>query len=441
MKLHFIGIGGIGVSGLAFVRQEQGHQVQGSDAQETEITNQLQDRGVRVFLEQEAKNITSDIDLVVYSEAVPSDNPELIRAKELGIKCLSGAEALAELAKDYFLIAVSGMHGKTTTASMIAKIMNDAGLDPTYIIGAKNDWRLGQSKYLIIEADDYKAKLLNYYPDILVLTNIDEEHLDYFRDLNHILEVFKKYSSQVKKIIIYNQADKNIKEVIKSAKCQTKVYQSVDFKLTVAGKHNQSNAGAGLAVAQELGIDKGVAVKSLASFKAVWRRLEEKEIKIRTCSLRSQNLVSGKVKGHIPKIKNQKLKIILDYAHHPTEIKAVFEAVVERHKDKKVWVVFQPHQYQRTYKLFDKFVEVLKTQPFDKLIITDIYDVKGRENKEAKAKVSSQKLAQAIGQENVVYLEKEKLAGFLRSKAGDWQVLLIMTAGDIYQLAEQLSTG
>jgi len=333
------------------------------------------------------------------------------------------------------------MHGKTTTASMIAKIMNDAGLDPTYIIGAKNDWRLGQSKYLIIEADDYKAKLLNYYPDILVLTNIDEEHLDYFRDLNHILEVFKKYSSQVKKIIIYNQADKNIKEVIKSAKCQTKVYQSVDFKLTVAGKHNQSNAGAGLAVAQELGIDKGVAVKSLASFKAVWRRLEEKEIKIRTCSLRSQNLVSGKVKGHIPKIKNQKLKIILDYAHHPTEIKAVFEAVVERHKDKKVWVVFQPHQYQRTYKLFDKFVEVLKTQPFDKLIITDIYDVKGRENKEAKAKVSSQKLAQAIGQENVVYLEKEKLAGFLRSKAGDWQVLLIMTAGDIYQLAEQLSTG
>ena len=303
MKIHFIGIGGIGISGIAFVLSKKGNKTQGSDAVGSEITKQLQEQGIDVFIGHKKEYITKNIDLVIYSEAIQKNNVELKQAKKLNIKCQTGAQALAELSKNYFTIAVSGMHGKTTTASMLAKILTDVGLDPTYIIGAKNSWRLGKSKYLIIEADDFQAKFLNYQPDILVLTNVEEEHMDYFKDLSHILKVFKQYISQVKQIIIANQNDKNIKKAIKSAKCPTRYYKPQNLELKAPGLHNQYNAAAALKTALALGIGEGSAKKSLRGFQGAWRRFEEKKIIVNKSSI----------------------IIISDYAHHPTEIAAVLK--------------------------------------------------------------------------------------------------------------------
>ncbi len=434
MKIHFIGIGGIGVSGLANVYLQKGDTVQGSDSEQSEITDWLLQQGADVLIGHKSDNISTDIDLLIYSEAVGEDNVELVRAKELGIKCLSGAEALAEFAKDYFLIAVSGMHGKTTTASMVAKVLTDTGLDPTYIIGTKQGSHLGKSKYLVIEADDYKSKLLNYYPDILVLTNIEEEHMDWFKDLDHIMEVFKKYISQVKKILIYNSDDKNIaslilhgREVLTVEKREysllakaydrevSPVIEELRRVLKVPGEHNVSNALAALEVARALGIDEGKAIEVLRDFKGAWRRFDEK-------------------------ISNRGVIVVSDYAHHPTEIKATLKAGREKYPDKKIWCVFQPHQYQRTHYLFDDFVKVfqeaISEKWVDNLFITDIYDVAGRENKEIKQQVSAQKLADAIGV-GVGYLEKDKITEYLQQKVGDSEVIIIMGAGNIYKLVDE----
>ncbi len=237
MKIHFIGIGGIGISGLAMIYKQKGNLVQGSDAEESEITQELQKQGVKVFIDHRKANLQSSEvkprrigsrtsieitavptvlpDLVIYSEAVPPENIELVEAKRLGIRCLSGAEALGELSREYYTIAISGMHGKSTTASMLAGILIKAGLDPTFLIGTKPGWRVGNSKYLVIEADDYQAKFLNYHPDILVLTNIEEEHMDFFQNLNHIIKIFGKYINQVKDYLIANTDDANVVKVLK----------------------------------------------------------------------------------------------------------------------------------------------------------------------------------------------------------------------------------
>jgi len=415
--IHFIGIGGIGVSGLAFIYLKQGHSVQGSDLEKSAITQELAKQGARVFIGQHQKsNIKNQIskiqiknkkypDLVIYSEAVPDDNPELQDAKKLGIKCLSGAEALGEFSENYFLIAVSGMHGKTTTASMIAQIMIAAGQNPTFIIGTKPGWRLGKSKYLIIEADDYKAKFLNYHPNILVLTNIEEEHLDYFKNLDHILEVFQQYLKQVQNLIIYNKQDKNILKIINAAKCRVKPYALQNIDIGVPGIHNQHNAVAALTLANALNIDNKITLQALKQYHGVWRRFEEHELKI----------------------KNFKLKIIHDYAHHPTEIKAVLQAACEKYKNKKIIAVFQPHQYQRTRILFNDFTKSFDRA--DQVIITDIYSVAGREKNMTP---TGQDLSKATA--NSKYIPLKKLAEYIKKIAQPNQVILIMGAGDVYNI-------
>ncbi|MDP2951405.1 MAG: Mur ligase domain-containing protein [bacterium] len=419
MKIHFIGIGGIGVSGLANLYLEKGCFVSGSDKEASEITEPLKKKGAKVFIGHKQSNIARDVDLVIYSEAVPENNPELKKAKSLGIKTLSGAQAVAEFTRDYFLIAVSGMHGKTTTASMAAKLLVDVGLDPTYIIGTKNGFRLGKSKYLIIEADDYKAKLLNYHPDILLLTNIEEEHMDCFKDLEHILKVFKQYIGQVKQVIIANQKDSNIKKVIASAKCKKILYSKVNFRLAVPGAHNQENAAAVMELAKALKVDLKKAESSLKNYQGTWRRLEEKQLAI----------------GSMP------LAVVSDYAHHPTEIKASVQAIKEKYPKKKILLVFQPHQYQRTFYLFDRFIEAFKTLSpvLKQVIITDIYTVKGRESAILKKKVSAQKLVKAINKVNINYLPEKELLSFIKGNIKGFDVLVIMTAGNIYKIVENIS--
>ena len=439
-KVFFIGIGGIGISGIACIYKQKNWIVSGSDEEKSEITDGLKERGVKVFIGHKTSNLPQKTDLVVYSEAVPKTNPELQQARKLKIKCLSGAQALADLAKDYFLIAVSGMHGKSTTASMIASILVKAKFDPTFIIGTKPGWRLGKSKYLIIEADDYQAKFLNYYPDILVLTNIEEEHMDFFKNFSHIKRVFEQYLRQVKNFIIANGDDTGIRKVLilnfkflifkpKVNFYSLKDKTAVELKkiLKVPGEHNISNALAALNAARVLGIKDKVSFKAFAEFKGIWRRFQEERLVI----------------GSMP------LVIVSDYAHHPTEILATFQALKERYgnpsatsRTKRIWVVFQPHQYQRTFYLFKNFVKIFQQAKnkfgIEKIIITDIYSVKGRESQAIKKKVNSQKLIKAINRDFVEYVEQSKVGDYIKKNAKEIDVLTIMGAGSIYKLSNEL---
>lgn len=435
MKIHFIGVGGIGVSSLAQYYLSQKAEVSGSDLVSSEITDLLKKKGAKIIIgKHNPKNVPSDSILVVYSPAVLSSNPELKKAISIGVKCLSYPEALGELTKQYFTIAVSGAHGKSTTTAMIALVLDKSGLDPTVIIGTKikefnsTNFRAGKSKYLVIEADEWNASFLSYWPKIIVLTNIEKEHLDYYRDLSHILKTFKEYVGHLPKdgILVANKDDKNIaklKALISKPQFKTQDYflkqaeaERLKRILKVPGEHNVLNALAALSVARILNIPDQKTYKALSQYRGVWRRFDL-----------SKKTIAGKL-----------ITLINDYGHHPTEIIATLKAAREKFPNEKIWCVFQPHQYQRTFNLFKDFVSVFKKAPADKLIITDIYSVAGREKAAIKKKVNSRKLVRAINDKKVNYLEKNKIAGFLKKNIKSKDIVILMGAGDIYDLNKKL---
>jgi len=434
MKIHFIGIGGIGVSALAKYYLEKVYQVSGSDLVSSEITETLKKLGVKIFIgKHKAKNLAEDVDLVIYSPAVKPNNPELKEAKKLKIKYLSYPETLGELTKKYFTIAVSGTHGKSTTAAMIGLLLKKAGFDPTVIIGTKlkefknSNCRVGKSRYLVIEADEWQGSFLNYWPKIIVLTNIEREHLDYYKNLNNILKTYKEYVGHLPKsgMLIVNEDDENIKRItnyelgIKNKKYYSlKSNEAKRFKkiLKVPGEYNISNSLAALAVARALKIPDKISFKALSEYRGSWRRFE------------------------ITKILDPKpYTLISDYGHHPTEIRVTLKAAREKFPRKKIWCVFQPHQYQRTFYLFKDFVKVFSKAPIDKLIITDIYDVAGREKGEIKEKISTKKLIKAINRPWAIYLPKGKIINHLKKNLRDREVVIIMGAGDIYKLVDSFT--
>ena len=438
MKVHFIGIGGIGVSALAQYYLAKEWQVSGSDLSSTEITEMLENKGAEIFIGLHNKeNISQDLDLVIHSPAVEKDNPEMKQAELSGLKILSYPEALGALSKNYFTIAVSGAHGKSTTASMISLILLKAGIDPTAILGTKlkefgnSNFRLGSSDILVIEADEYKGSFLNYYPNIIVLTNIEEEHLDYYGKLENILEAFRDYVLHlpVDGVLIYNKDDKNIAKLEFENESFKKVSFSKNDKeieeirklLQVPGLHNAVNALAAFRAARALGIKEKEISSAISEYQGAWRRFEIKNI-----SLNGKDII-----------------LVSDYAHHPTEITATLKATREKWENKKIWAIFQPHQEQRTYFLFDKIVESFSNSSVDKIILTPIYDVAGRENKNIKGRVSSEKLCQAITEKgkSALYLEDfDKARKFLADNLEQDDILLIMGAGDIYDLDKMLST-
>ncbi|OGZ65464.1 MAG: UDP-N-acetylmuramate--L-alanine ligase [Candidatus Staskawiczbacteria bacterium RIFCSPLOWO2_01_FULL_37_25b] len=433
MKVHFIGIGGIGVSALVQYYLSKGNEVSGSDLARSEITDFLKKLGAKIYIGNFSKNIQKDFDLIIYSPAAKKNNPELKRAKSRKIKTMSYPEALGELTKEYFTIAVSGTHGKSTTASMMGLAFEKAGLDPTVIVGTKvkefgnSNFRAGKSKTLVIEADEHFASFLNYWPKIIVLTNIEREHLDYYKNLKNILNAYKKYAGHLGRdgFLVFNEDDENIKKVvseINNPQFKTEKYgflqkESVKLKkiLKIPGKHNIYNALAVLAVARILRIPDEITFKSLSEFKGTWRRFEIKK---------------GKAK------KNQ-ITIVSDYGHHPTEVLATLEAVREKYPKKTIWCIFQPHQRQRTYYLFNDFVKVFREAPIDNIIITDIYDVAGRETKKIKAGVSSKKLVKKIKKDNIRYFAPDKAEKYVKENIKSGDALVIMGAGDIYKLADK----
>jgi len=415
--VHFIGIGGIGVSALAQYYLEKGYKVSGSDLVSSEITEALKKKGAKIFIgKHKAKNLPKDTDLVIYSPAVPKNNPELKKAiyrTPTPIDSLSYPEALGRLTKKYFTIAVSGTHGKSTTASMIGLLLVKAGLDPTIIVGTKlkefgdSNCRMGKSKYLVIEADEHMASFLNYWPKIIVIINIEADHLDYYRNLRNLKKAFNEFVSHLPKdgVLITNKS------------VDKKAFPKLKKILKVPGVHNIYNASLALAVARVLKIPDKVSFKALSEYKGSWRRFEiTKTLDPKPCTL------------------------VSDYAHHPTEIKVTLKAAREKYPKKKIWCVYQPHQYQRTYYLFNDFVKVFKKAPVNKLIITDIYDVAGREEKEIEKKIRSEKLIKTIKKPWAIYLKKDEILDHLKKNLKGGEIVIIMGAGDIYELSLKLKT-
>ncbi len=438
MRVYFIGIGGIGLSALARYYLEKGYRVLGSDLAASEITDDLEKRGARIFIgPHRARNLPAEVDMVIYSPAVSESNPELRKARRLKIKCRSYPQALGELTKKYFTIAVCGTHGKSTTTAMVALILVKAGLDPTVIVGTKlkefgnSNFRMGKtskSAILVIEADEYKASFLEYWPEMIILTSLEPDHLDYFKNFKNYLNAFKKFILRLPKkgILIANGDDENIsnlKSQIREKGIEIQIYSLKQKKeaerikkiLKIPGRHNLSNAMAALRAARALKIPERISFEALSQYRGSWRRFQTKEQRI-----------GGK-----------RIKLIHDYGHHPTEVGVTLEAAREKFPQKRIWCLFQPHQYQRTYYLWQEFIEALGQARVDELIITDIYDVAGREDKAIKKKISSKKLAEAVnaekGREKIKYIPSvEEAIDFLRKKIKGGEVIIIMGAGSIY---------
>ncbi len=335
---HFIGIGGIGVSAIAKMLFLQGKEVSGSDSGQSEITDDLERLGVKVFIGHKAENIEKDTEVVIHSVAIKEDNLEILEAKKRNLICLSNPQALGELSKEMFTIAISGTHGKTTTTAMLGHILKKAGLDPTVIVGSKilgenTNFLAGKSKYLVVEACEYKRSFLNLSPSILVITNIEADHLDYYKDLEDIQNAFKELERKVPKegFVVKESDYKKIK---------------TDFTLLVPGEHNILNAQAAIKTAEILGIPQEKAKEFLKDFGGTWRRLEYK----------------GEKESNI---------FYDDYAHHPTEVKASLSALREKHPDRELVCVFEPHQQCRLKLMLNDFVEALKLA--DKVFVAPIF--------------------------------------------------------------------
>ncbi len=469
MRIHFIGIGGIGVSALARYYLSQGHEVSGSDLVKSEITEALKREGVTIRIGKhkisKIKNQTAKIhiknqknypDIVIYSPAITPDNPELKFARKL--QTISYPQALGELTKQYYTIAVCGTHGKSTTTSMIALTLIKAGFDPTVIVGTKlkefgnSNFRLGKSRYLVIEADEHMASFLNYWPQIIVLTRLEADHLDYYKNLNNIFKAFLEFIGHLPKggTLIMNGDDVNISKIknqksklhIKNQKYSLKQIEANKLKkiLKIPGIHNVSNALAVLAVARQLKIPDKITFQALSEYRGAWRRFE----------ITNTNLCETKQIHE----KTRKIIIVSDYGHHPTEVLVTLQAAREKYPKKKIWCVFQPHQYQRTYYLFKDFVRALAQAPVDKLIITDIYSVAGRESARIKKLVNSEKLVKAIieaekrglthrltrkGRETIFIPEIRKIKEYLLANLHGGEVVVIMGAGDIYNLTKSFN--
>lgn len=433
-KIHFIGIGGIGISALARYYLSQGWLVTGSDIALSDITANLAEAGAKIHAGHKSlKSIMPSV--VVHSPAVPQGDPELVEARDLGIKTMSYPQALGELSKKCKTIAVAGAHGKTTTTAMIALMMIDANLDPTVVVGTKvrefgdSNFRLGKSDWLVIEACEYDGSFLNYWPQIEVVTNIEMDHMECYRNLNRLMAAFKEFASHLSatgSLVIF-AGDKNAARLAKDVKKEiaAKEYslnqpeaKKLRGLLKIPGEHNVANALAALAVGRLLKIPDSRIFASLAKYNGSWRRFEIED-----------GLISGK-----------KVTLVSDYGHHPTQIKLTMDAARAKWPGKKIVCVYQPHQAYRTYLLFDEFVKSLKNSPADLVLIADIYQVPGREKPSITKRVSSKLLAKAVSKSNVEYVPTAGIMNRLDKEISGGEVVLVMGAGNIYDLSKKIAS-
>lgn len=427
-NIHFIGIGGIGMSALARLFLHDGKTVSGSDRAASAITDALEQEGVHFFPTQVAENLSKGSDpllpdLVVYTEAMAHDHPEMAAARALGIPMVNYFEALGMVANEYYLIAVAGSHGKSTTTSMTADILEEAGLDPTVIVGTlrsktKSNYRAGKSKYAVVEACEYKRDFLYLKPDVLVITNIDYEHVDYYKDLSDVQNAFATLAQAVPEdgAIIAAATDTNILPVLQNVSANVIDYtKSLDLtiKLRQPGLHNRMNAAAARAVGEFLQIENSVINEALENFAGTWRRFEYK----------------GDVLN---------APVYDDYAHHPTEVRASLAGARELYPNRKLIIITQTHTYSRTAELFTDFVEAYAKA--DQVYLLPIYAAR----EENISGVTSEQLAEAIvakGTQAVVMQTAAGIAQAVRESLDESEpaVIVIMGAGDVTEVASELT--
>lgn len=450
--IHFVGIGGAGMSGIAEVLHNLGYSVSGSDKHENRTTRRLQSFGIEVVNGHSAEHINGS-DVVVYSSAVTQDNPELQEARLRRIPIIPRAEMLAELMRFKHGIAIAGTHGKTTTTSLIASVLGEGGLDPTYVIGglltsSGSHARLGKGKYLVAEADESDASFLHLQPVIAVLTNIDADHLENYRgDFSALQKSFIEFLQHLpfyglavicvddpvnrkiiddiaKPVLTYGvDYDADIQgRILKQDGDKTwfKVSRKncvdwLEIELHLPGKHNVLNALAAIGVAHELGIDEDSIIKALRKFEGIARRCQ----------------VMGEIR-----IDDKKALVIDDYAHHPREIAATLNAIRNGWPQQRLLVIFQPHRYTRTRNLFEDFTQVLSE--VDVLFVLDIYAA----GESPIAGADSRSLCRAIrlrGQVDPIFVEnKDEIGTLIKGVIEDNDVLLVLGAGDVGAVAPAL---
>lgn len=426
--VHFIGIGGIGISAIAKMFLTEGKLVSGSDRSESPITKELAAHGAKIFYGHAAENVPAGCDLVIYTIAVDPNNPELCEAKRRTIKTITYPEALGELTKQKKTIAIAGTHGKTTTTAMIAKILMAAELDPTVIVGSlmvdssasrRTNFIAGRGEYLVVEACEYRRSFLNLSPKLAVITNIDNDHLDYYKDLADIQSAFAEFVSKLPQdgVLVCDPADERLKPVtskLMDIGCPLIDYtkERVEVPLKVPGAHNVKNAQAALAVARAIGIPPEVAQKALEEFTGTWRRFEQR----------------GKTK--------EGALIYDDYAHHPSEIRATLAGARAAFPKHQIIAIFQPHLYSRTKLLLNDFAQSFSGVA--QVILLPIYAAR----EPFDPSISSEVLAEAIQKQGVPARAVPDFAAareFLYSLNPNPSTLVItLGAGNIFELAATL---
>lgn len=447
IHIHFIGIGGISMSGLAEILLEEGFTVSGSDAKASPLTKKLEQLGAVVFYGQKASNIIDGIDCVVYTAAINRENAELIEAVAKKIPMLTRAELLGQLMKNYATpIAVSGTHGKTTTTSMLSHILLEGDMDPTISVGGilqaiGGNIRVGHSETFITEACEYTNSFLNFFPKIGIILNIEEDHLDFFKDLEDIRHSFHQFAELLPEdgTLIINSDIKDYEEICASLDCNIVTcgsspdsdysFTNVTFDkkglaafdlikggrhadhitLSVPGDHNVSNALTSIAAAELLGISMETIKKGLLAFTGTDRRFEYK----------------GMMNG---------VTIIDDYAHHPTEITATLKAA-KNYPHNELWCVFQPHTYTRTKAFFHEFVEALSHT--DHLVLADIYAARETDTLGISSKDLAEEAAKS-GMDAHYFGSFKEIEDFLKENCSPGDLLITMGAGDVVNIGEDL---
>lgn len=447
VHVHFIGIGGISMSGLAEILLSRKFPVSGSDSHESALTDQLAAQGAVVHYPQMAENITDDIDVVVYTAAIHPDNPEFRAAQEKNLPMLTRAQLLGEIMRNYKeAINVSGTHGKTTTTSMITEILLEAHKDPTVSVGGMlkdigGNIRVGGQETFVVEACEYTNSFLSFFPTIEVILNVEADHLDFFKDIDDIRHSFKLFAEKLPEdgLLVINKDIKHSEYFTQALKCRVVTFgheKDADYtanfisydkfahpsytlfykgeelaqvELGVTGEHNIYNSLAAIAVARSLDIPMEVILRGLKRFTGTDRRFQKK----------------GSVNG---------FTIIDDYAHHPQEIAATIEAA-KKYPHRKLWIVFQPHTYSRTAALLDDFAGALSQA--DEIVLADIYAAREKNT----IGISSDDLRKHMLEQNtnVYYIPKfEDIEDFLLQHVEEGDVLITMGAGDIYKVGDDL---
>lgn len=448
--IYFIGIGGVGMSGIAEVLLNMGYQVSGSDLQKSKVTEHLQKAGATIYQGHQAHQV-EDAHVVVTSTAVSSDNPEVLQARELRIPIIPRAEMLAELMRFRYGIAIAGTHGKTTTTSLVASILAEGGMDPTFVIGGKlisagTNAKLGASKYLVAEADESDASFLHLQPMISVVTNIEADHMDtYGGDFEKLKSTFSEFLHQlpfyglavlgIDDEVVADLVDKiskpvrtyglnndaadiqayNIEQVLNktsftvSRKDNSGRHQDCfDVVLNMPGLHNVQNALAAITVAGELGVNKEKIIQALAKFEGIGRRF--------------QMYGDLTINGH-------NVMLIDDYGHHPTEVGATIDAIRSGWSERRLVVLFQPHRYSRTRDLFEDFVQVLSQ--VDQLLLLEVYSA----GEDVIIGADSRSLSRSIrnrGKVDPIFIEQhDEINEILLSTIKQGDILLTIGAGNV----------